>query len=182
MTAKYKKIIYYLVFIVLFMNLFLLFLYSINYDVLLFKKGSYLIPIFINIIALILLSTISSGKSLVTLVIIIGLLLLLLLKSIFTQLFHPYSYEQVTSPINNKVILTEYRKSLLDGKVSFYRIYQVKFVVFTKQLTKKEIVIDYPYTLDPSQKEVFDYEAPEWRGENTVIFHTIEGPRRFIMD
>ncbi|AUS28392.1 hypothetical protein C1A50_4244 [Paenibacillus polymyxa] len=58
----------------------------------------------------------------------------------------------------------------------------MKFVVLTKQLTKKEIVIDYPYSLDPSQKEIFDYEEPEWRGGNTVIFHTIEGSRRFIMD
>jgi len=120
-----------------------------------------------------------NSRDLACVIIIIVFCFYLLLRSLGTQLFHPYSYEEISSPQKSESIIIEYRYNLFDRSISYYRIYQKKLEIFMKELTKKEIIITDQHHVSWSQKEVFNFESPEWINEKRVIFDTLEGRYKF---
>lgn len=124
-----------------------------------------MIPIVLNIIVFIWLAKKIKGKELAFVIIIILFLLYLLLKSLGTQFFHSYSYEEVSSPQKSSSIIIEYRNNLIDASISNYKVYQKKFGILMKELTTRDIIITVPHFLTLSQKEIFDFETPQWINE-----------------
>lgn len=147
----------------------------VEFDITLFKKSNYTIPIILHILLLILLARKSEGNRLITLVIIITLSFFLLIKHSFTPIFHPFSFEHVTIPANKGSVIVESRPDLVYSSVKYYRVYQTKIAgLFLTELTTKEVIIDI------SKGEFFDINSSELT-KDTVTFDTLKGKRTFSL-
>lgn len=157
------------------MDILWLFSYTVNYDITIFKKSNFIIPIVVHIILFFGLVYKSKGRKRVLFVILIIFSFLLLIKNSFAPVFNPYSYEQLDAPGNYGEVIVEYRSNLLDQGITQYHVYQTKFWgLFLTELTTKEVYIEEPHDLYLSQKDIFNYSAPEWT-RDTVSFDTYNG-------
>lgn len=173
-----RKVLLFFIIAVLAMDI-ILFSLTGNYDVIFFDKSNNLIPIILNISMLILLAIKSKGSILGVIIIAILICFFLLIRSLGTQLFHNYRYVQIYSPQKSQSVIIKYRSDIWNGRLSSYRVYQMKSGFFMKELTKKEITIEDQRYTSLSPNGVFGFETPEWISENTVIFYTYEGPYKF---
>lgn len=177
-----KRALLYIFLIVMVLDLLLLCLLAKNYDVIFLKKSNYLAPIILNIVVFFLVVKKSRGVNLVLVILSIILCFWLLIINLWTEFFHSYSYEEITSPQKSNVVIIEHRNSLIDQNISNYKIYQKKYGILMKELTKKDIIITVPYIFSLSQKEIFDFEEPIWINEKKVIFNTLEDRYKFNLD
>lgn len=163
--------------IIVFIDIIWLFSFIINYDITIFKKSNFVIPIALHLILFFWLAYKSKGKKLILFVVLIIFSSLLLIKHSFAPMFNPYSYEHLhlPGPGHDSEIIVEHRANLIDQGITQYRVYQTKiWGLFLTELTNKEVVIEEPHGSYLSQEDIFDYSAPEWT-RGTVSFDTYKG-------
>lgn len=161
--------------VILLIDIIWLFSSIINYDITIFKKSNFIIPIVLHLILFFWLGYKSKGRKLILFVILIILSFFLLIKNSLTPLFNSYSYEYLNAPGNYGEVIVEHRANILDQGITQYRVYQTKFWgLFLTELTTKEVNIEEPHDLYLSQEDIFNYSAPEWTRE-TVSFDTYKG-------
>ncbi|QUL55276.1 hypothetical protein KDC22_01415 [Paenibacillus tritici] len=161
--------------IIVFIDIIWLFSSTFNYDITIFKKSNFIVPIVLHIILFFWLGYKSKGRKLILFVILIILSFLFLIKQSFAPVFNPYSYEHLDVPGNYGEVIVEHRANLIDQGITEYRVYQTKLLgLFLTELTTREVFIEEPHDLYLSQKDIFNYSAPEWTRE-TVSFETYKG-------
>lgn len=167
--------------IIVIIDIIWLFSFIINYDITIFKKSNFVMPIILHIILFFWLGYKSKGRKLILFVVLIIFSSLLLIKYSFAPVFDPYSYEHlhIPGPGHYSEVIVEHRANLLDQDITKYRVYQTKFWgLFLTELTTKEVVIEEPHDLYLSQEDTFDYSAPKWT-RGTVSFDTYKGKLTF---
>jgi hypothetical protein len=170
--VKFRNIF---ILMIVFIDIIWLFSSIINYDITIFKKSNFIIPIVLHMILFFWLGYKSKGRKLIPFVILIILSFLLLIKNSFAPVFYPYSYEHLNAPGNYSEVIVENRANIIDQGITQYRVYQTKFLgLFLTELTTKEFIIEEPHDLYLSQEDIFNYSAPEWTRE-TVSFDTYKG-------
>lgn len=131
-------------------------------DITVFKKSNFIIPIVLHIVLFFWLGYKRRGRKKVLFVGLIIFSFLLLIKHLFTPIFDSYSYEHLHIPGNHDEIVVEHRANLIDQGIKEYRVYQTRIRgLLLTELTDKEIVIVEPHGSYLSQKDIFDYSAPE---------------------
>lgn len=159
-------------------DIIVLLLLCSGYSVIWLSQTYYLFLIGLNIVLLFILF----HKCLTKRRLILALLSLsfaIFISCAAVWLFHPYQYFSYSSPKGTNHILIQYRKDLLEARISNYTIYQQKYGILMKKLPPKKITITVPEDVELTQKEVFDYMNPQWMGEDTVKIYSRQRPYVF---
>ena len=160
------------------MDLLLLIMALSDYFFLFLKPTGMLIPIIIHVVVLTVIGFRSPRipKWMTILVLIIGLFFMLI--SSVMLLFTHYSYKTIKSQSLQSLTI-EYRDFTLGETTYLYHFYKTNFGIIGKRLGDESIRMVVQSVNNPGYdaEAALGLENPEWIGDHTVRFHTVEGTK-----
>ena len=169
-------------FLLIIFDLILIFIYSDDYVVDLFKRTGYFIPLLINVGFLFYIAT--KFRQWILYILPSVLFFMLGIYFVFMLIIVPWQYDDFHSPLGTETITIKHRSTTLGETQYFYEFYEKSFMgLLIKKLDNKS---DLGIMLQDSEGrddlEVLNIQSPTWENEATIIFHTIEGDKTFILN